>query len=181
MRLAAIIGTAALAVGLFSAPSQAQTKQQLDWCNGDAGATPDLQISGCSAVIQSGRFTGKFLAFAFNRRGKGYYLNKNYDRAIADYNQAIRLDPAFDVAYTNRGNAYYMKNAYDTAIADYNQAIRLKPKHAPYYINRGNAYFEKKDYDRAIGDYSVAARLNPKDTTAVKYRAQAMDAKKKQK
>ncbi len=43
-------------------PARAQTAQQLNWCDGKDGATPDQQIGGCTAVIQSGKFTGKNLA-----------------------------------------------------------------------------------------------------------------------
>ena len=56
----------------------------------------------------------------------------DYDRAIADYDEAIRLDPRYAVAYYNRGVAYCDKGDYDRAIADYNEAIRLDPKLCPH-------------------------------------------------
>jgi tetratricopeptide (TPR) repeat protein len=46
---------------------------------------------------------------------------------MADYSQAIRLDPNYALAYFNRGYTYYYKGDYDRAIADYNQVIRLDP------------------------------------------------------
>ena len=56
------------------------------------------------------------------------YGNKgDQDRAIADYDQAIRLDPGLAHAYANRGSAYTDKMDYDRAIADLDQAIRLDP------------------------------------------------------
>ena len=60
-------------------------------------------------------------------------------RAIADYDQAIRLDPKDATAYNNRGSARYDRKEYDGAIADYDQAIRLDPKYATAYNNRGSA------------------------------------------
>src|SRR6266403_339236 len=50
------------------------------------------------------------------------------DRAIADYNEAIRLDPKHARAFHHRGYAYSDKGDNDRAIADYNEAIRLNPK-----------------------------------------------------
>ena len=69
---------------------------------------------------------------------------KDYDKAIADYDEAIELDPKDAVAYNNRGVAWYAKNEYDKAIADFNEAIRLDPEDAVAYINRGNAWYAKK-------------------------------------
>jgi tetratricopeptide (TPR) repeat protein len=95
--------------------------------------------------------------------GNDYFDKKDYDRAIVNYTEAIRLDPKYTIAYNDRGAAYSNKNDYNRAIADYTEAIRLDPKLALPYKNRGNAYYYKKDYDRAIADYTEAIRLNPKD------------------
>jgi tetratricopeptide (TPR) repeat protein len=52
-----------------------------------------------------------------------------YDRAIEDYNAALRIDPNYALAYGNRGFAYYMKADYQRAIADYTQTLKLDPNH----------------------------------------------------
>jgi hypothetical protein len=71
-----------IAAGLWQAtPASAQSKEQLNWCLGKDGATPDLRIGGCTAVIQSGKYSGKNLAFAFVNRGLGYKAKDDYDRA----------------------------------------------------------------------------------------------------
>jgi tetratricopeptide (TPR) repeat protein len=86
---------------------------------------------------------------------------KEYDKAIADYTQAIRIDPKFATAYSNRASAYGMKGDYDKAIADYTKAIELNPDIRDIYYNRGNAYFDKGDNDKAMADYNQAIRINP--------------------
>jgi tetratricopeptide (TPR) repeat protein len=53
-----------------------------------------------------------------------------YDRAIADYNAAIRLDPKSALAFIGRGDAYTSKGDHDRAVADYNEAVRLDPTRA---------------------------------------------------
>jgi tetratricopeptide (TPR) repeat protein len=85
---------------------------------------------------------------------------------MADFNQAIRLDPKYMFAYYNRGLAYYNKWDYDRAIADYNQAIQLDPNYVHSYINRGAAYYMKSDYTRARADYTRALQIDPNNTTA---------------
>ena len=62
------------------------------------------------------------------------YGNKGeHDKAIADYTEAIRLNPKYAEAYYNRGVAYEDKGEHDKAIADFTEAIRLDPKYAKAY------------------------------------------------
>jgi len=60
---------------------------------------------------------------AFNR-GMEAYSAKSYDKAIAEFTEAISLFPNYAEAYTNRGRAYEQKRDYNRAIADYNEAVQ---------------------------------------------------------
>ena len=53
---------------------------------------------------------------------------KEYDRAIADFNKALQHDPRDLHAYVGRGSAYLRKQQYDLAIADYSKAVAIDPK-----------------------------------------------------
>ncbi|MDR2717539.1 MAG: tetratricopeptide repeat protein [Treponema sp.] len=101
-----------------------------------------------------------------------------YEQVIADYTQAIRLNPNDAIAYANRGNAYSDKSDYDRAIADYTQAIRLNPNYTIAYANRATAYIGKSDLDRAITDYNQAIRLDPNNVIAYYNRGKTYDTKK---
>ncbi|HKQ79230.1 MAG TPA: tetratricopeptide repeat protein [Blastocatellia bacterium] len=90
------------------------------------------------------------------------YISSDGQHAIADFSEAIRLDPKYAMAYNNRGVAYVTKNEYDRAIADFSEAIRLDPNFVFAYRNRGHVYFSMKYYDWAIVDFSEAIRLDPK-------------------
>ena len=76
----------------------------------------------------------------YRNRGIVYYFVKQYERAIADYEQAILLDPHYAEAYTNRALAYYAMKQYELANADFDKAIQIDPQDAEAYFNRGNAY-----------------------------------------
>src|SRR6266700_4904961 len=136
---------------LAGAPALAQTPQERGWCEGEDAVTVDQRIDGCSAVIRTARDKGDKLAEAFNNRGVGYRLKGDYDRAIADYNQAIKLNAKVAIAYNNRGVASDKNGDNDRATMHYDQAIKLKPS-AEGYFNRGNAQLGKGHYDRAIDD-----------------------------
>jgi tetratricopeptide (TPR) repeat protein len=115
------------AVVLAGTPALAQAPQERAWCEGADAVSVDQRIDGCSAVIKAGRDRGDKLAEIFNNRGIAYRLKGEYDRAVQDYNQAIKLNAKFAAAFNNRGVAYDNKGDYDRAIADYDQAIKLKP------------------------------------------------------
>ncbi|MGH6835049.1 MAG: tetratricopeptide repeat protein, partial [Methylocella sp.] len=110
------------------------------------------------------------LATAYYNRGLAYYDRGDHDRAIADYDAAIRLDPKHVDAYNNRGNAYQAKGDHDRAIADYDAAIGLDPEDVDAFYNRGNAYQAKGDHDRAIADYDESIRLDPEFVRAYRRR-----------
>lgn len=95
------------------------------------------------------------------------------DRAIADYDQALKLDPKLAVAYNNRGIARLSKGDSDRAIADYDMALKLDPKFAYAYKGRGNAWKAKGDDDRAIADYDQAIAIDPNYSHAYKDRGDA--------
>jgi tetratricopeptide (TPR) repeat protein len=88
------------------------------------------------------------------------------DGAIADYTEAIRLDPGNALAFNNRGSARNQKGDLDGAIADCNEALRLDPQLALALINRGTARMYKGDLDGAIADCNEAIRLDPKNALA---------------
>ncbi len=107
------------------------------------------------------------------KRGYAYYQKGEFDKALNDYSEAIRLDPTQARTYNNRGLAYQAKGDLDQAIADFSEALRLEPSLGVSYLNRGRAYAGKNDLDRAIADYSEAIRLDPKSGAAYRRRGEA--------
>ncbi len=97
---------------------------------------------------------------AYNGRGLAFYEIKQYDAAVSDFIQALRLDPDFATAYYNRGNAYDARKDYGKAIADYSKAIGYKPKYAKAYNNRGLTYGRISEYKKAIHDFTQAVRID---------------------
>jgi len=109
--------------------------------------------------------------------GIAYYYKNDYDKAINDYSEAIKLDRNYDEAYLNRGIAYCAKKDYDEAIRNYNEAIKLDRNYDEAYLNRGIAYYAKNDYDKAISDYSEAIKLRPDFGVAYYDRGKAYKAR----
>ncbi|MGI0491637.1 tetratricopeptide repeat protein [Alkalinema pantanalense CENA528] len=95
----------------------------------------------------------------------GFYAK----RAIADFNQAIKLNPNNAAAYKYRGMTQLLLGDLQKAAADLNQAITLDPKDAEAYKVRGMAFFEhslppshEKDHvQKALADLNQAIQLKP--------------------
>jgi tetratricopeptide (TPR) repeat protein len=124
--------------------------------NAPAASTPASSPPAAAAQKPSVNTAQELAESAMTAFGR-----KDYDKAIADYTQAIRIDPKFATAYSNRGSAYGMKGDYDKAIADFTKAMELNPGIMYLYSNRGVAYFEKGDYDKAMVDYNQQIRIDP--------------------
>ena len=70
---------------------------------------------------------------------------EDYDNAIFYYNQAIKADPKFSIAYNNLGITYKNMKKYDEAIMEFTKAIDLDPDYVIALNNRGVAKLEKGD------------------------------------
>ena len=172
----AIAVSAALSLASV-APLLAQSTRDLK-CTGNPDLPWNEQIGSCSEAIASGQYSGHLLASLLNNRGNAYGATGNIDRALADFNEAIRIDPQQAKAFNNRGYAYELKGDLDHAIADFDEAIRLDPNYAGALNNRGGAYVAKLDPDRAIPDLDEAIRLNPRDAAPLVNRCRAYAIKK---
>src|SRR5207249_2230620 len=146
-------------------------------CRGDEVRSSEVAIQSCTAIIRSGREKGARLAAAYYSRATAHRVDGWYDRAIEDYDQAIRLDPKHAIAYNDRGNVYSGKGEVDRAIQDYDQAIRLDPRDASALNNRGLAYSRKSQPARAIQDFDQAIRLDPALASAYNNRGNAYSSR----
>ncbi|HEV3080449.1 MAG TPA: tetratricopeptide repeat protein [Gemmataceae bacterium] len=101
---------------------------------------------------------------AFHNRGFAFFQKGDYQRAIEDFTEAIRLCPTTGESYLPlrmRGLALLRAGKYREAIADFTQVLTLEPSDVYVYGCRGAAYNELAEYDRAIADCTEAIRLDP--------------------
>jgi tetratricopeptide (TPR) repeat protein len=137
----------------------------------------DAQIAACTSAIESGKWSGKGLSWAYANRVGARVLKGDLEGALADANEAVRLDPQNTMAFNNRGFVYSFMDDPERALADFNQSIRLDPSQPLPYLNRGQIYAERNEFDRAVAEFSEAIRLDPKFITAHTNRARTFFAK----
>lgn len=194
--------------------AQAVTNQQVGLIEkfinlGDSSNTRDAiktAIDACTRAISSSALTGHELAVTLVNRGVlydrqardvGVDFEKGLDEshkesmrigalAVADYDEAIRINPNDAAAYYDRGGAYAARSDHDR-LADFDQTIRLTPSSALFYVGRAQQYERrallesrslkitppslrpntglpdpKVDREHAKSDYEAALALSPK-------------------
>ncbi len=112
-------------------------------------------------------------ATILHHRGLAYREMKNTEQALADYDRALSLNPAYVDAYFSRGLLYHKMDRTDAAIADYSRVIDLKPDHAEAFHNRGLLYQKTGTDHLAIRDYNQAIDLKPRYARAYVSRSYA--------
>jgi tetratricopeptide (TPR) repeat protein len=143
-------------------PAQSSEQQWIVCENQRGEYTDDLSVAACTTAIESERLTAQQLVLALNNRGLGYHNQRDYARAIADFDRAIQLDPQFAAGLSNRANARLKAEDYAGALADLNEAVRLDPTMAAAFELRGDYfYYGARDFERALSDYDEAVRLAP--------------------
>lgn len=97
----------------------------------------------------------------FFQRGNQDLAAGNFQQAIENYQQAVKLKPDFADAYCNLGVALKEEGQLDAAIDSYRHALEITPDDAEIHSNLGEVYWKKNHLHKAIECYQTALRLNP--------------------
>ena len=88
---------------------------------------------------------------------------KEYDKALENFNRAIELDPKYIEAYDKRAMVYAITEHYNKAIQDYTEVIKLDSKNISAYRERGKCYDALSQYEAALKDCEKVLQLDPSD------------------
>jgi tetratricopeptide (TPR) repeat protein len=162
MRYALVFPAIAIAAVMVLGNCNSAAADDRDLCKTASG---DTAIEACTRAIDSKKFNGvkqkRVLSLLHTNRGVEYEIMKEYDKAIADHDAAIKIDPKNPAPYNNRGNAYLGKQDYEHAVADFDMAIKLNPKYAEAFFNRGMAKQNHGDTAGGETDIAQAKLLQP--------------------
>lgn len=161
----------------LSLPFAAALAQDADWeaCKSyEAGRS----AAACSRIIATAKEPPAVLAVAHNNRAIAYLALDRRLEALADYGEAIRLDPASSKAYFNRALLQGALGRLEAERADLDAAIHLDPAYAKAYAQRGLQRLDAEPAE-AVADLARALELTPalalesKPQTAPRYGEEA--------
>jgi Tfp pilus assembly protein PilF len=107
------------------------------------------------------------------REGNAFLSRREFDRAIAAFDDAIRLDPGAAEAFGNRAFANWSKGDTDAAIRDYGAAIDRDPTNSANRLNRAIAFNRAGEYQRAVDDLDRVLAAEPENAIALNSRCWA--------
>jgi tetratricopeptide (TPR) repeat protein len=135
------------------------------------GPNVDASIRACTVIIDSKPQSTVRLALAHLNRANGYQFKGDNDRAIADYDQSIRINAGDARAFYSRGNAYSNKGQHDRAIGDFSQALTLNSEYASALNSRCYELAIVGETAKALADCNASLRLRPGDAPTLDSRA----------
>jgi tetratricopeptide (TPR) repeat protein len=122
-------------------------------------------LAAASALVErvsrAPAFPASLLARIYGKRGTAYSLRGELKLALADFDQALALDPTYGGVSLLRGIASSASSEYRQAIEDFTRALALDPNNTFAYAHRGMASRKLKDYEQAMADFDRVLALDP--------------------
>lgn len=109
---------------------------------------------------------GTHNAVAYALRGVSWLTKREYDNAIKDLTEVLRLDPSSSTFFNLRGKAHFGKHDYSRAVADFTEAIRLDPTNLIAYNDRGVALNAQSEFAKALEQFNEVLRVDPANALA---------------
>ena len=126
------------ATGCAFAAAAEPTEEQIDSSPCLTAVTTredDKIIAGCGALIDNDKAAKADRIKAATARAAAYERKEQVDRAISDYDLALRLDPSLADIFNARGELWRKKGDRPRALNDFGTAVRLNPNHAAARAN----------------------------------------------
>lgn len=131
-----------------------------------APSSPDLiptpsepvsdDISGKKIVNDNVKSENKYV-----EAGNKNLENKQYDKAMENFEAAIRENPNSAIGYIGKGRVFAEMKKNEEALAEFQKAVDKEPGNAISWVNRGNGYSRMRKFDLAIADYEKAISIDP--------------------
>lgn len=136
----------------------------IDKCiNQDGKSGPPAVIQACTESLDHKILQGRDRIYIFVNRAEAYFTAGDKQRALEDYNEAVKLAPQNAKLYYNRGVFYAAQADSGAALQDFTAALTINPKFVPALQERAKMYQTQNNFSDALTDFSEAIRIQPKN------------------
>ncbi|MDR2101993.1 MAG: tetratricopeptide repeat protein [Treponema sp.] len=129
-----------------------------------------LEAIGFYSRILEMRPEDAICSLIYKHRGMANFARSQYEEAIEDFTQSIRLDPSSYKSAYYRGVVRTVLRRYTGAIEDFTQSLTINPYQSFCLYRRGQAYYHLEDYPAALADCEAALALEPESESTLKFR-----------
>jgi tetratricopeptide (TPR) repeat protein len=127
-----------------------------------AGASDAVSLGSCDRALADEPLSPHDRAATFVNRGVIHVGRREFDAAIADFNQSIKILPRNGEAFVDRGAAELGQKRYREALADLDKGLEMgAPEPEKAWYDKGVAHEALGDLKAAYLDYQKASELSP--------------------
>ena len=206
MKLSLLLPSALIAAGVLLLGvrvGSASIQECADWINRSANATTTqdrIAFATKALELYQPGYDPKIKGTALFNRGSAYLLDKDFDKASADLEEAVKLAPMIKKAWINLGSVRLHFKRYAEAVDAYDRSLKLDWRSTPYvatpfirtntetkitdmaeensdagtYDGRGAAYQRLGKLDAALADYNRALEISPKQASFLAHRGHVL-------
>src|SRR5262245_11307862 len=160
-------------VALLAGPALAAqpTKKDISNC---AAEDVETVIQGCTAIFKKSPKNSAAQAVALYNRGLAHYTSGDYEKALADHDQAIAImltgglddrNLAYNL-YLNRGRTKYQMKDWRGSAEDSEEATKVDPTNPQAFTNWGWALLELEAYEKALTQLDLSIAIKPDEPSA---------------
>lgn len=157
------IGVRCLLVGLMTTPLLAQEseidalyKRVISAYN--AGNVDEALSLASKAIAKE-----KGDARLYMARGYIYHYERQYQKAVDDFSQVIKLDPDSIGALQRRGEEYFKLAKFKESVADFERVVELQPSRRPHHWQLGISYYYTGQLEEGIKLFESHQTVNSSD------------------
>ena len=151
--------------GLLSS-GHALALDQKDFQDCESSSDVPRMIEACTAIAEEKRISAGARSMALLKRGFGNFALDKMDAALADFREAIALNPTNNFAHHELGLTLIRKGDFDGALAALEEAVKLDPQSAASRLERGKVLAVQGRMEDVIADYNAAIALGADKNTA---------------
>jgi len=100
---------------------------------------------------------------AFRLRARAYEALRQFDRAVADLDRAIKLAPHDSDGYQARGQVHFKAGNVRASVDDFNRFLTRRPDRKPHHWQRGISLYYTREYEKGVKQFELHKTVNPED------------------